>query len=156
MVSSAPQLWSAQTSTVRPVLRRRYVVGTVCTLLTGLMENSVEFQEKMDVLMSFMQDNHMSDEMRDRASGYCFYRFKVFNSIHSHNDVVDELLSPAMRRDVAYHMYGKVLEQVPMFVTGEKAFISAVAFRLLTATYSPMECVPSLRHNGINPERLER
>ena len=79
--------------------------------------------------------------MRDRASKYCFHRFKCFNSINSHNYEVAELFSPAMRRDVAYHIYGKVLEQVPMFRMGEKSFVTALAHRLLTSTYSPMEYI---------------
>ena len=72
---------------------------------------------------------------------YCFYRFDRFKSMDPPDDRVDELFSPAIRKEVALHMYGGLLAEVPLFNGADKSFLAAMAHRMLTCTYGPYEYV---------------
>ena len=83
-----------------------YVVGTICTLVTGLMVNSVEFQKNMDMLSEYMSIHNFPLELRKRANSFCFYTFEVQKSSSSTQEVVRTMLSLPMQKDVAMHIYG--------------------------------------------------
>ena len=58
----------------------RYVIGTICTLVSQLMVTSLAFQERMDMLSEYMSFHQFPSEMRKRANAYNFYTASVRHS----------------------------------------------------------------------------
>ena len=83
-----------------------YILGSICTLVTGLMASTIEFQSRMDLLHEYMTDHKFTDEMRDRVNKFCFYSFGVNKALGSREHHIKQMFSPSMRRDIAYHIYG--------------------------------------------------
>ena len=118
-----------------------YVIGTICTLVQGLMVTSLEFQGRMDLLATYMQQYDFPIELRARANQFCFYSNEVHKSLDGIGDKVTKLLSPAMRKEAAVHIYGDTLTAVGMFQHADELFIADIAMKLRTTTYAPMEYV---------------
>ena len=99
------------------------------------MLTTIEFQTRMDMLSEYMSQHNCPKELRERANRFCFYTFEVKKAGKNMEEDVNEMLSPPMKRDVAFHIYGKVLRSVPMFGSGEQSFIKDTANLLFTTTY---------------------
>lgn len=113
-----------------------YVVGSVCTIVANMDKKSSAYHEMMDNLGAFMREQHLSDSLRARLKAY--FRFKKDSPSDDAKPLL-ELMSPALRADVAWEQCGSWVNDIPFFVGVPRDFVIEVALILQSCTYPQNE-----------------
>jgi len=99
----------------------------------------MHFQETMDELNDFMEDQGLSTELTVRLREF-FNHSREMEKLRVYNNLLSRM-SPGLRGEVAILAYGKMLGEVPYFETLSESFITAVAVKLNAVALSPGEMI---------------
>ena len=126
-----------------------YVVGNICGVIATMDQASTEFNQSMDDLNLYMEENHVPTELRIRLREYFMYA-KAMNRQEYYSKLYDRM-SPALRGEVAYHINEEWISNVPFLarqpgIENEEhhLFITDVAMNLKAEAYGPQEVVIKL------------
>jgi hypothetical protein len=122
-----------------------YVIGTVCGVIALMDQATSKFNQQMDELNLYMEENQMPNEMRVRLREYFNY-CKQMNRQKYYQALLVEM-SPTLRGEVASYINSAWLDKVPFFnpagVTKEesKTFCVEVSMKLLPEAFAPQELI---------------
>lgn len=115
--------------------------GSICDVVANLDPATTEFQNDMDLLNFFMEEKAVPEDKRREIREY-FHHCKALFRQKFYHDLL-EAMSPTMRGDVARHMHGEWIAEIPFFVapdvTERRAFTTAVALALEPMAFAPKE-----------------
>ena len=120
-----------------------YVIGTVCGVIALMDQATSKFNQQMDELNLYMEENQMPNEMRVRLREYFNY-CKQMNR-QKYYQVLMTDMSPTLRGEVASYINSSWLDKVAFFnppdVTPEEArtFCVEISMKLLPEAFAPQE-----------------
>lgn len=116
-----------------------YIVGVASGIVASMNKEKMHFQETMDELNDFMEDQGLSDDLTVRLREF-FNHSRGMEKLRVYNNLLSRM-SPGLRGEVAMLAYGKMLEAVPYFEGMGETFITAIAVKLTATALSPGEMV---------------
>lgn len=116
-----------------------YIVGVASGIVASMNKEKMYFQETMDELNDFMEDQGLSNELTVRLREF-FNHSREMEKLRVYNNLLSRM-SPGLRGEVAVLAYGKMLEEVPYFQDMGENFITAIAVKLNATALSPGEMV---------------
>jgi len=116
-----------------------YIVGVASGIVASMNKEKMHFQETMDELNDFMEDQGLSSDLTVRLREF-FNHSREMEKLRVYNNLLSRM-SPGLRGEVAMLAYGKVLEAVPYFHGMGENFLTAVAVKLEAIALSPGEMV---------------
>ena len=126
-----------------------YVVGNICGVIATMDQASTEFNQSMDDLNLYMEENHVPTELRIRLREYFMYA-KAMNRQEYYSKLYEKM-SPSLRGEVAYHINQEWISNVP-FLSQQpgiekeehQLFITDIAMALKAEAYGPQEVIIKL------------
>lgn len=116
-----------------------YIVGVASGIVASMNKEKMHFQETMDELNDFMEDQGLSTDLTVRLREF-FNHSREMEKLRVYNNLLSRM-SPGLRGEVAILAYGKMLGEVPYFETIGESFITAVAVKLNAVALSPGEMI---------------
>ena len=117
--------------------------GTILATVAATIANSdierTNFGEKFDAIMQFMNDSHMSVEMRKRIIDYYEYLWARSKGIDL-KTLFDDIPS-TLQLELTMHVNHKCLESVPLFKNSEIAYIRSLSLRIKPHLFMPNEYI---------------
>lgn len=116
-----------------------YIVGVASGIVSSMNKEKMHFQETMDELNDFMEDQGLTDELTIRLREF-FQHSRDMEKLRMYNNLLSRM-SPGLRGEVASLAYGKMIEAVPYFQGLGENFISAISLKLSAVALSPGELI---------------
>jgi len=118
-----------------------YVIGSVCGIVSSMDLATKMFQQSMDHLNLYLEENKFPQEMRVKLRTF-FNRAKQLHRSKFYHDTLS-LMSPDLRREMSRHVHAVWMEHISFLATipdKEKGrFLSAVAMELRLEVYGAQE-----------------
>jgi CRP-like cAMP-binding protein len=115
-----------------------YVVGTMCTLVQGLDQVNLKFQNQMDQLDTYLQIVQIPKDICQKIREFCIY--KRDNELRKGEE--QELLSymsKSLQEEVVLHIYKEILEELPLFRGAPLKCLAAIALVFRSEVFGPNE-----------------
>jgi potassium voltage-gated channel Eag-related subfamily H protein 7 len=122
-----------------------YVIGTVCGVIALMDQATSKFNQQMDELNLYMEENQMPNPMRVRLREYFNY-CKQMNRQKYYQALLTEM-SPTLRGEVAMFINSSWLDKVPFFNPRDateqetRTFTVAVSMKLVPEAFAPQELI---------------
>lgn len=116
-----------------------YIVGVASGIVASMNKEKMQFQETMDELNDFMEDQGLSDELTIRLREF-FNHSREMEKLKVYNNLLSRM-SPGLRGEVAMLAYGKMIRSVSYFLDKDTQFLTAIAVKLTAIALSPGELV---------------
>ena len=114
-----------------------YLLGSVCSIITNLDEDSNPFYRQMDELNRFMKEKSITTELRVKLRDY--FRFRRNSRALVEWSGVMHLMSDALRLDVAEEVFGGWIRAMPIFRDCPKRLPAMLSAHLSSLVLSPHE-----------------
>jgi len=118
-----------------------YIVGVASGIVASMNKEKMHFQETMDELNQFMEDQSLSDELSIRLREY-FQHLRAVDKMRLYSSLL-ERMSPGLRGEVAMLAYGGMIQAVPYLTNTGESFITQIALNLDSMVLSPGDLVVS-------------
>mmetsp|Transcript_32453 Transcript_32453/g.62347 ORF Transcript_32453/g.62347 Transcript_32453/m.62347 type:complete len:981 (-) Transcript_32453:306-3248(-) len=131
-----------------------YLIGAVCSVFNSIFREQSQFYEDMDRLNRYLTEKAVQTKNPELCAQLrMFYRYA--NTIHMTNRGIGDILatiSPNLRGALAAQVHSKWLKNLVMFrgVKLSPAFYVALAQRLETSLFAPLECIIEPHHKSRN------
>mmetsp|Transcript_27390 Transcript_27390/g.89649 ORF Transcript_27390/g.89649 Transcript_27390/m.89649 type:complete len:686 (+) Transcript_27390:150-2207(+) len=114
-----------------------YVVGSVCGIVANMDKKNTEFYELLDNLNNFMKETNLPVDLRLRLRAY--FRYRRRNTSVEDWHMLLNLMSPALRGEVAMQQCGTWIGNVPFFRGAPQDFVTEIALTLGSETFPQSE-----------------
>jgi len=119
-----------------------YIIGAVTGTVASMGSRKTAFYELMDAVNAYLDEVQLPKMVRVRIREYFRHRFNT-GTLHSNSQLL-EMMSPALREQVATHTHAGWIRDIPYFNKCIDEFIVKVALALQHRTFAPHEIIVTL------------
>lgn len=116
-----------------------YIVGVASGIVASMNKEKMHFQETMDELNDFMEDQQLSTDLSARLREY-FQHLRSVQKMRLYASLLQKM-SPALRGEVANLAYGEMIQSVSYFNGVGESFVTQIALVLEAMVLSSGELV---------------
>lgn len=117
-----------------------YVVGSMSGLVQQMDFKAIEFHTRMAKVNSYLRYRKLPKNLQFKVREHYRYAFDSQAGIYEESAILSEL-SPALRTEVAIHINGAILRNIPFLKSASPAAITAVVLKLRPVIVQPGEAI---------------